>query len=241
MAHFHSCLEFVWVHSGVLYATLDAHHYTVIAGQLLIVTGNTLHTYQKRGENNVTVITVPLYAIPSIQNKLRENTFRSLIYDVSANTRLLTILTLIDEGFDIYNEETVSGLCQAFIGMLITDIGLIPIRNDSQRGTMRSVLVYLQDNFQYGITPASLALHFGYSKSRFSHLFNETFGCSIGTIINRLRCQKAAQGLLERDRTVLDVALNVGFNCARTFYRAFKQCYGITPTEYVEMNTKHYK
>ena len=29
-----------------------------------------------------------------------------------------------------------------------------------------------------------------------------------------------------------DIALQVGFECVRTFYRAFKRYYGVTPSQY---------
>ena len=36
---------------------------------------------------------------------------------------------------------------------------------------------------------------------------------------------------------MLDIALGVGFECLRTFYRAFKNCYQMTPTQYVKAHT----
>lgn len=234
MPHFHSTLELVWVRSGVMYATLDAQPYAVPAGHLLMVGSYTLHTYQTCSENDVTVIAIPLSFIPSLQNKLRDNAFAAAVYDAAADPKLVSVLTLIDDSFDSYSSETRIGLCHALLGMLISSVGLVPFRTGSHHGMIRNVLIYLQENYQYDLTPASLAEHFGYSKSRFSHLFNETLGCSIGTIINRLRCQQAAQELLESKRTILDISLGVGFSCSRTFYRVFKRFYGMTPTEYVE-------
>ena len=31
---------------------------------------------------------------------------------------------------------------------------------------------------------------------------------------------------------MVDIAMSVGFESTRTFYRAFKRCYGMTPSEY---------
>ena len=52
-----------------------------------------------------------------------------------------------------------------------------------------------------------------------------------------IRCRQAAQLLLESNMTMLDIALGVGFECLRTFYRAFKNCYQMTPTQYVKAHT----
>ena len=38
--------------------------------------------------------------------------------------------------------------------------------------------------------------------------------------------------MLESDQPLLEIAMNAGFECPRTFYRVFKQYYGVTPTQY---------
>lgn len=57
----------------------------------------------------------------------------------------------------------------------------------------------------------ALAKQFGYSKSRFSHLFNEALGCPPSAFINALRCQHAARTMLESDQPLLEIAMNAGF------------------------------
>ena len=84
----------------------------------------------------------------------------------------------------------------------------------------------------------ALARHFGYSRSRFSRLFHDHLGCSMIEYLSVLRCREAAQLLLESDMTMLDIAMKVGFECLRTFYRAFKACYGVTPSQYVRIQTE---
>ena len=38
--------------------------------------------------------------------------------------------------------------------------------------------------------------------------------------------------------TMLDIALGVGFECLRTFYRSFKSCYDMTPSQYIKAHTR---
>ena len=66
---------------------------------------------------------------------------------------------------------------------------------------------------------------------------NETLGCPPGTFVNALRCQHAARAMLERDQTLLESSLGAGFECPRTFYRAFKQYYGMTPSQYARAHS----
>ena len=78
---------------------------------------------------------------------------------------------------------------------------------------------------------------FGYSKSRFSHLFHEYFGSGISEYVNTLRCKAAAEALARHEVSMVEIAMGVGFESARTFYRAFKRCYGMTPSQYASRHT----
>jgi AraC family transcriptional regulator of adaptative response / DNA-3-methyladenine glycosylase II len=46
--------------------------------------------------------------------------------------------------------------------------------------------------------------------------------------------------LAETDMPVTDVAMAVGFESLRTFYRAFKNQYEMTPSQYKKPKTTHH-
>lgn len=238
LPHFHSSIELVYVRSGALYAILDGHGVTVPAGHVLIVSGYMVHTYQSRIENDDAIIIIPLSFVPSLQKTLRDCIFAQPVCDVSSDEKICALLNLFCDGWHLYSTETQKGLSYALLGMLISRVGLTPVSKDARKGLMKDVLVYLQNNYQQPLRMETLAQQFGYSKSRFSHLFNETLGCPPGTFINALRCQHAAHAMLESDQTLLEIPLNAGFECPRTFYRAFKQYYGVTPTQYIRARSQ---
>lgn len=231
--HFHSSIELVYVRSGCLTATLDGVSYDVHAGELLIVSGFMVHFYRTPEESTESIAVIPLFLIPSLKKALRDNVFSTPIYDTSGNPAIRTVLDLLSGGWESLSTETQIGLAHALLGMLIENVGLVPRCADSRSmGVIKDVLIYLQDHYQSPISMEDLAKRFGYSKSRFSHLFNETLGCPPGTFVNALRCQHAARDILESDQTLLEISLSAGFECPRTFYRAFKSYYGMTPSQY---------
>lgn len=238
LPHFHSSIELVYVRSGTLYAILDGQGVTVPAGHVLIVSGYMVHTYQSRCENDDLIVIIPLSFVPSLQKTLRGCIFAKPLCNVQADEKICALLKLFCSGWSSYSTETQKGLSYALLGMLITRVGLIPVSKDARKDLMKDVLIYLQNNYQHPLRMETLAQQFGYSKSRFSHLFNETLGCPPGTFINALRCQHASRAMLESDQTLLEIALNAGFECPRTFYRAFKQYYGLTPTQYIRAHSQ---
>lgn len=230
--HFHSSIEFVYVTEGVLTVFLDEKQYEVRKNQLMISSSYTVHRYQSDMPNREIILTIPLSFVPSLQKVLRECTFCYPIYDLTNDSQTKAVLELLSDGWKEYNSETQKGLCYTLLGLLISKVGLSIPKSNIRTTQMKDMLIYLQENYQSDLSIATLAKHFGYSKSRFSHLFNETLGCPPSAFINALRCQHAARTMLESDQSLLEIAINAGFDCPRTFYRVFKQYYGLTPTQY---------
>ena len=163
---------------------------------------------------------------------LRDHAFLHPVYDVSNDPKTKSVLDMMSDDWADYNMETKKGLCYTLLGLLLSRVGLSAGTNSTHSAHMKDMLIYLQENYQSNLSMEDLARRFGYSKSRFSHLFNETLGCPPGAFINALRCQHAARAMLESDQPLLEIAMNAGFECPRTFYRVFKQYYGLTPTQY---------
>lgn len=230
--HFHSAIELVYVTEGKLTVFLDDQQYEVRENQLMISSSYTVHRYQSDESNKEMIMIIPLSFVPSMQKTLRDHAFNHPIYDLKNDAKTRTVLTLLADGWAEYNTETKKGLCYTLLGLLTAKVGLSPQKNSTRTSQMKDMLIYLQENYQSNLSMEALAKQFGYSKSRFSHLFNETLGCPPGAFINALRCQHAARAMLESDQPLLEIAMNAGFECPRTFYRVFKQYYGVTPTQY---------
>ncbi|MEB3198646.1 MAG: helix-turn-helix domain-containing protein [Candidatus Sericytochromatia bacterium] len=71
------------------------------------------------------------------------------------------------------------------------------------------------------------------SPHQVSELLNHEIGCTFFDYINRERVAAVQRGLREHpEATVLDLALEAGFNNKSTFNKAFRRVAGCTPTEW---------
>lgn len=77
-----------------------------------------------------------------------------------------------------------------------------------------------------------LARHIGCSPNYISQTLNESLGLNFFDYVNRYRVQAAARLLRDTDLSVLDIAMNVGFNAKSSFYTAFKKELQQTPGQY---------
>ena len=72
----------------------------------------------------------------------------------------------------------------------------------------------------------------GLERHYFSRHFYRAVGVHFREWLHGVRVRSAAKILSKHDESVLDVAYSVGYRDIRTFQRAFKGYFGVTPREY---------
>ena len=107
-----------------------------------------------------------------------------------------------------------------------------------QEQLLRSVHDYLVENLQRRITIEALARQVLMNTTPLKEGFKELYGTSIAAHIKEHRMEKAAQLLAEREKTVAEIARQVGYTSQSKFSCAFSQHYGLTPLEFRRKNRK---
>ena len=90
---------------------------------------------------------------------------------------------------------------------------------------------HLEQNYASRISIQDLAKQFYVSSSTVSHLFKQKMGISFYRYVTQRRLI-AAKSLIEKGLLLEDVGSQAGFSDYSSFYRAFKQEYGISPRQY---------
>jgi AraC-like DNA-binding protein len=96
------------------------------------------------------------------------------------------------------------------------------------------VLAYVEEHLAEKITLADVAKHFWVSQSTISQTFRNKMGVSFYRSVTQRRLI-AAKSLILEGLPLEQVNEKVGFTDYSTFYRAFKQEFGISPRQYRKM------
>ena len=96
------------------------------------------------------------------------------------------------------------------------------------------ITAYIETHYAQHITVSDLARRFYVSNSAISHLFKQKMGVSLYRYISQRRLI-AAKNLIQQGQLLEDVGRTVGFVDYSTFYRAFKQEYGISPRQFSQL------
>ena len=88
------------------------------------------------------------------------------------------------------------------------------------------------ENKKSDITIDDVATHAGFSTDYFNRIFFAHTGFNIMEYIRFSRLKKAANLLRGTNNDILDIALDCGYEAHESFSRAFKNQYGMSPSEY---------
>ena len=153
------------------------------------------------------------------------------VYYTAARTEAVrTLHHAVEEIMQVSCPERKEALCSqaASEGLELT----------RQEQLLRSVHDYLVENLQRRITIEALARQFLMNTTTLKDGFKELYGTSIAAHIKEHRMEKAAQLLAEREKTVAEIARQVGYTSQSKFSGAFSQHYGLTPLEFRRKNRK---
>lgn len=93
-------------------------------------------------------------------------------------------------------------------------------------------LKYIDDNLSENINLELLSDKFYFSPYYFHRLFSAIVGKTLGVYIRDRRILYACKLLCSTNESILDIALDCGFNSAQSFTRAFNEIQGLSPREY---------
>ena len=99
---------------------------------------------------------------------------------------------------------------------------------DKMNTAMAEEKLYLDSN----LSLHKLATFLVISPNYISQTLNETLNVNFFDYVNQWRIEAAKEKIIANQNTVLHIALEVGFNARSSFYKAFKQQTGKTPSEF---------
>jgi AraC family transcriptional regulator len=91
---------------------------------------------------------------------------------------------------------------------------------------------YIEEHLSEEIKIEDLAKLASLSQFYFQRLFSRLVKRPVNEYVKLRRLAKASEAMLDKNKRILDIALDVGFSSHETLTRAFKDAYGITPEEF---------
>ncbi|NDL63166.1 helix-turn-helix domain-containing protein [Enterobacteriales bacterium SAP-6] len=111
----------------------------------------------------------------------------------------------------------------------------------NQKVIIQDLKEWLENNLDKSLSLDHVAAKSGYSKWHLQRMFRNVTGDALGTYIRTRRLSRAASELCLKDHSILDIALQSGFDSQQSFSRAFKRQFSQTPGAYRSQKTYPYQ
>jgi AraC family transcriptional regulator len=94
------------------------------------------------------------------------------------------------------------------------------------------VVDYVEGHLGEELRLGDLARIACFSEFHFHRIFKACIGETLNQFVNRLRLERAAIQLIHSRKPITDIALDLGFSSSSSFARSFRDCYGVSASEW---------
>ena len=236
-AHLHPETELLYVFEGEADIMVDNQPQHLAAGDLCVCFPGVVHSYV--GNQNARAVMVIFR--PEIATGFPALLASALPKDPVVRQPYLPedvafcMQQILQEHQDAGNEQVLLGYIRVVLARTLPLLTLSS-RAPELSDIMYSILKYLSAHYREPITLHHLSRALGVSKSHLSHTFSRRIGVSFRTYINLLRLYDACTRLTTTNESIMNIAMECGFESYRTFDRIFVQQYGIAPKVWRRQN-----
>lgn len=251
--HWHDEIEIVYADKGRCTYYIDFKSYEVKEGDILIIPPTVIHSFEQyenesfRGaalvfsldmvNNNDVDICSTKYFRPLFNNEitLPLHLKRDEEYCTEAGDILFKLLQCYFGKNEGYELKMKMYLYEFFSLFFEKKLYMVNKKHTSELKTAEStktIIAYIKEHYDEKITLEDLACLTNQSVYNLSHSFKKITGQSPLEYINGYRLSVGADYLTKTNHSVLAISIDVGFNNVSYFNRAFKNKFGMTPTQY---------
>lgn len=139
---------------------------------------------------------------------------------------LLNDCESLSDGGELYS---IAEIVRDYLAMLCERI---PYRDRGEHWLVSVMKRHAEQYFTLGTTLTELAALYNKNEKYIGRLFKRECGVSYSEYCTELRLKRAGQMLRQDESSILNIALECGYDNVSYFNRVFKKKYGVSPSEY---------
>lgn len=230
--HMHKYIEIIYVFDGAQRVCISGRDYLLKAGDCAAVLPDTVHSCGS--VDGISSRVLIIIAAPKIFGSVIPD-LRSIKIDNPILTpelicpELKAALSLISPTQKF--EQRFSWAC-VILSYILDAVkprfsSSVPVEDISFK-----LIKYIEEHFTDDISRLSAARYLGVSECLVSRICSENLKMDFRKYLSIIRAEYAAQLIRRSDRSFEDISQMAGFGSFRSFSRAFKELYGMTPRDY---------
>lgn len=241
--HWHRSIEIFLVLEGGIDFYIDSQLFHLVPGQFMLVNSNEVHSIDCPDPNFTLVLQIPRGLF---ENDLSDAD--SLLFRRSsrADAVLVSLIRQMQEAYERRESGYLFDILGDFYKMmhlLVTEYRILEVDEERRRQNknldrLSKITSYIQVNYRENLTLEGVAHIFGFSPAYLSKMFQKYAGINYKAYLLDIRTQAGYRLLMNTELAVGEIALECGFPDSRSFAKAFRRRYGMTPAGYRKKRAK---
>ena len=250
--HWHEELEIVLITRGRGIFYIDLKPYTVTEGDFLLLNPYVLHSCSQYKQEEYEADTFVLNM--SMLDTNHDSCSIKFINSIAENKVIFPFVIKPDTpGYPLLKEYfskcktayidkhkgfelELKAYLYLFLHTLFTNIPVEvpdPINvDDAITDKIKIILKYIKENYTEQLTVKDMAEQLNFSEYHFMRFFKKHLGVTCIEYINNYRLDIAAKKLSTTNHSIMEIALETGFNNISYFNKLFKEKFKLTPKEF---------
>lgn len=242
--HIHQLAEVVYILDGEVTVTVNGKNETAKKGDIVFIPPFTFHRFYSTDEKPVN-LWLFMFSYSILSNIMHEGEmvikYDRVVFTPSDEVRRLLESRMFDTKDKIvYPNESSARRIRAFLYPIIDEYLSCAKIIKETRGTgtdaILKALNFMSEHFSENITLSDVAAAIGYSESHVSHSFSSILDVNFRECLNMFRIEYAKRLILTTNMSIVLISIESGFNCERSFHRAFWKSMSTTPARYRELH-----
>jgi YesN/AraC family two-component response regulator len=254
--HAHNFIEIQYVYAGEVKQIINGEEINLKKGSLTIFNKNTIHSIKKATPNDLmyfifideTILDTKFFSLLSLDNKIinylfksinPENTSNEYIYIKEINNEIKDLfeLILLETRLKLFDYESLK---YAYLMAMFIKLGrqeFIVGKNERietvrrQKELLIRIDTYIRENYK-DVTLKNMASELSFHPNYLCRSIKKMTGRTFLEMVMEVRLDIAENLLLMTEKTINDIAEEIGYMNSAYFYKLFKNQYGLTPSQY---------
>ena len=227
--HIHQYAELAIPLKGSLTVSCRGREEILSPGDAAFVLPFQPHKYESKEYNELIIFVFSPSLFPDVFNAVSIKKSKNLVFTPKKSSlEIIKNKVIEDSNFELLNFK---GALYFFISDYLRTA---MEQNEESKNYFHSVKIieYIKAHVSEKISLKELANALGYSSNYISTLVKSFFGDNLAALITALRIESAIDLLCRTKKSCLEISVECGFGCERSFFKQFKELIGMTPLKY---------
>ncbi len=229
--HFHKNLELIYILKGNLNCTLNNVTYKMTTGDFGLCLPYDIHSYVPEKACEYWILVFSGDFVHSFSKEIVGKVGKGCVFRIKKPIEKYVKEQLINNPHP--SKYTLKSCLYAICEEYLSAVPLIP-KDAKKVEIIVRIADYISEKHTTHISLKDIATEFGYDYNYMSRHFKNIFNMSFTNFVNFYRLETALELLETTNASIVDIALNSGFQSVRSFNDFFKRNLNTTPSEYRE-------